>query len=124
MEALKIIAVNYIMLAELAGLWAMLDAGVHNKKRTVIVTKIVILLILLEAILWSLEQWTQTFTRLSLGRPFLTASIYLLHPIIMICILQMVEMVKKKEISTLDTDYIKCAVILFIAMDTCDFLVQ
>nr|MCR5624979.1 hypothetical protein [Lachnospiraceae bacterium] len=95
MEALKIIAVNYIMLAELAGLWAMLDAGVHTKRRTVIVTKIVILLILLEAILWSLEQWTQTFTRLSLARPFLTATIYILHPIIMVCILQMVDMIKK-----------------------------
>ena len=96
MDFLKFIMEHYIMLAELVGLWGMLDISVHLDVRTIRVTRCVILLILAEAILWSLEQWTQTFETLSIARPMLTATIYLIHPVILIGIMEMTEPFTKK----------------------------
>ncbi len=86
---LRVFMDHYIMLAELLGLWAMIDTGVHVKPRTARYTRYVIVTIFVEAILWSLERWTQSFETLSLARPLLTATIYLLHPIILILIMEM-----------------------------------
>nr|MCR5604797.1 hypothetical protein [Lachnospiraceae bacterium] len=50
---------NYIMVAGLMGLWVMLESNVHLKKRTIAVTRIVILLIFAEAVFWAIERWTR-----------------------------------------------------------------
>lgn len=94
----QLILNHYIMLAEIAGLWLMLDTGVHVSKKTITATRGVMLLILLEAVLWSLEQWTQTFSELSLTRPMLTATIYLLHPMILVGIMDMAQLVTEMKV--------------------------
>jgi hypothetical protein len=50
---------NYIMVAELLGLWVMLGSNVHLSKRTISVTRVVIILIFLEAICWMVERYTR-----------------------------------------------------------------
>ena len=91
MDSAKIFANHFIMLAELVGLWSMLDMGVHIKRKTVRTMKSIILLIGLEAILWSVEKWTQSFDTLSIARPLLTSTIYLLYPIIMLVVIHLTE---------------------------------
>ena len=49
---------HYIMLTELIGLWALLILGVHLPKKTMQSTRITIILIVLESVAWSLEEWT------------------------------------------------------------------
>ncbi len=89
---------NYIMIAELLGLWVMLDSNVHLNKRTITVTRIVIILICLEAVFWAIERWTREIGYLTYTRIILTPTIYLLHPIIMLGIMDMAEFVKKRRI--------------------------
>ena len=86
---------NYIMVAELMGLWVMLESNVHLKKRTIAVTRIVILLIFAEAVLWAIERWTREIGYLTWTRIILTPTIYLLHPLIMLGIIDMAEFIKK-----------------------------
>ena len=47
---------DYIMIAELLGLWVMLDSNVHLKKRTINVTRVVIILIFSEGVFWAIER--------------------------------------------------------------------
>lgn len=86
---------HYILLVELSGLWAMLSVGVHINPKTVKYTRIIIFLILLESILWTWELLTQTLETCSLLRHLLTATIYVLHPITLIGIINMIEPDKK-----------------------------
>ena len=86
---------NYIMVAELLGLWVMLKSNVHLKKRTITTTRIVIVLIFLEAVFWSVERWTREIGYLTTARIILTPTIYLLHPLIMLGIMDMAEFFKK-----------------------------
>ncbi|MCR5624515.1 MAG: GGDEF domain-containing protein [Lachnospiraceae bacterium] len=87
---------HYIMLVELIGLWAMVSMGVHINTRTVIVTRYVIIMIFVESILWSIEKWTQDFEKLSPARPILTSTIYLMFPIIVIAVMEMLEPIGRK----------------------------
>nr|MCR4673702.1 diguanylate cyclase [Lachnospiraceae bacterium] len=103
---------HYIMLAELLGLWAMLDIGVHLKTRTVKVTRAVIILIFLESVLWSIEIWTRDFTTLTLWRPILSATIYLLHPLILIAIMEISAPIKRHRV-VLYVPMVVSAVILY-----------
>ncbi|MCR4635898.1 MAG: hypothetical protein K5754_06665, partial [Butyrivibrio sp.] len=80
MYILEFLLEHYIMLAELIGLWLLMDSGIHLTKKTVLVTRIVIILIFTESVLWSLELWTRSFETLSIARPILSSTIYLLHP--------------------------------------------
>ncbi len=89
---------NYIMIAELLGLWVMLDSNVHLNKRAITVTRIVIILICLEAVFWAIERWTREIGYLTYTRIILTPTIYLLHPIIMLGIMDMAEFLKKRRI--------------------------
>ena len=75
---------NYIMIAELLGLWVMLESNVHLNKRTITATRIVIILIFTEALLWAIERWTREIGYLTYTRIVLTPTVYLLHPIIML----------------------------------------
>ena len=66
---------NYIMIAELLGLWVMLESNVHLKKRTIMVTRGVILLIFTEALLWGIERWTRELDHLTTLRIILTGTV-------------------------------------------------
>ena len=89
---------NYIMIAELLGLWVMLDSNVHLKKRTITVTRIVIILIFIEAVFWAVERWTREIGNLSVTRLILTPTIYLLHPVIVLVIMETAEFIKKNRL--------------------------
>ncbi len=89
---------NYIMVAELLGLWVMLGSNVHLSKRTITATRIVIILIFVEAICWGVERYTREIGYLTQTRIILTPTIYLLHPIIMLGIMDMAEFVKKHRL--------------------------
>ena len=89
---------NYIMVAELLGLWIMLGSNVHLSRRTITATRIVIILIFVEAICWGVERYTREIGYLTQTRIILTPTIYLLHPIIMLGIMDMAEFVKKHRL--------------------------
>ena len=89
---------NYIMVAELLGLWFLLDSNVHLKKRAIIMTRVVILLIATEAVLWAIERYTRELDYLTWTRIILTPTIYLLHPLIMLGIMDIAEFLKKHKI--------------------------
>ena len=86
---------NYITIAELLGLWVMLGSNVHLKRRTIAVTRIVIILIFAEAVLEAIMQWSAGLDHLTYTRIILTPTVYLFHPIIMLEIMEMAEFVKK-----------------------------
>ena len=89
---------NYIMVAELLGLWFLLDSNVHLKKRAIIMTRVVILLIATESVLWAIERYTRELDYLTWTRIILTPTIYLLHPLIMLGIMDIAEFLKKHKI--------------------------
>ena len=89
---------NYIMVAELLGLWFLLDSNVHLKKRAIIMTRVVILLIATESVLWAIERYTRDLDYLTWTRIILTPTIYLLHPLIMLGIMDIAEFLKKHKI--------------------------
>ena len=95
MSITPLILSNYIMIAEMLGLWALLDSNVHLKKRTINATRIVIVLIFAEAVCWGVERWTREIGYLTYTRIILVPTIYLLHPIILLGIMDMAEFVKK-----------------------------
>ena len=88
---------HYIMIAEVISLWLLLDSGIHLTRKTIVITRITIILILLESVLWSVENWTRSFETLSIARPLLTSVIYLLHPAIMIGIIAMGDGIPAKK---------------------------
>ena len=98
MDIVPLILGNYIMIAELLGLWVMLESNAHLKQRTIRTTRIVILLILLEAVLWAIERWTRELDHLTFARLILTPTVYLLHPIIMLGIMDMAEFIDKHRV--------------------------
>lgn len=95
MSIAPLILDNYILIAELLGLWVLLDSNVHLKKRTIDATRVVIVLILLEAVLWGVERWTRELDHLTYARVFLTPSVYLLNPVIMLGIIEMAGFITK-----------------------------
>ena len=95
---LSLLLSNYITIAELLGLWVMLDSNVHLKKRTITVTRIVIILIFTEAVLAAIEHWTRGLDHVTLARIIITPTVYLLHPLIMLGIMDMAEMVKEHRL--------------------------
>ena len=86
------------MAAELLGLWVMLESNVHLKKRTIMVTRAVIILIFLEAVCWAVERWSREIGYRSALRIVLVPTIYLLHPLILLLIMEMANLVKKPRI--------------------------
>ena len=82
---------NFVMLFELVGLLILLGVSAHislKKRRN---TRLVIVLLLLEAIVYWIEVWTQTFDTLSLARPLLTATKYSLYPLILFLLMQIIS---------------------------------
>ncbi|MBQ9008163.1 MAG: diguanylate cyclase [Clostridia bacterium] len=95
MSIISLILDEYMTFAALLGLWIMVDSSVHLKKRTITVTRSVIVLIFVEAVLSSLETWNSQLDHLTTARIILTPTVYLLHPLIMIGILDMAEFGRK-----------------------------
>ncbi len=98
MSILSLAISNYIMIAELLGLWFLLESNVHLTKRTINITRGVIVLIVVEAVFWGIERYLREIGYLTWGRIILTPTIYLLHPIILLGIMDMAEFIKKRRI--------------------------
>lgn len=94
MSIVPFVLSDYITIAELLGLWVMLGSNVHLKERTIRVTRMVIVLIFIDALLAAVMRWTAGLDHLSYARIFLTPTVYLLHPIIMLLIMDMMEYIK------------------------------
>ncbi len=82
---------HYLLVVQLLGLWTMLSVGVHMNPKVVRNTRITIILILLEAILWSWEYQLRSGYNYTVLRPLLTATIYILHPLILLGIIGMMD---------------------------------
>lgn len=76
-------AENYVMFFEWIGLLIMLGVSVHIPPRMKQQTRLVVIVLFAETLVFYLERWTQTFETLSPLRPFLTATVYALYPVIM-----------------------------------------
>jgi diguanylate cyclase (GGDEF)-like protein len=85
---------NFVMIMELIGLLVLLGISAHGSERMKRLTLAVVALLLLESVCFHLERWTQTFERVSLLRPMLTAAIYSLYPVILVLVMQIT--VRKK----------------------------
>lgn len=87
---------HYIMLTELIGLTALLGTGVHLPEKTKKATRIAILLIIIESVMWSFEQWMQDQSAAYvLPRALLSSCVYCMHPIIVTAIIEMTAPVRK-----------------------------
>ena len=82
---------NFTMLYELLGLVVILGVSAHLSQRMKKLTITVVILLFLESVVFSLEQWTQTFERLSILRPILTAILYSLYPVILMALTLLTE---------------------------------
>ena len=98
MNVVPIALNDYIVIAELLGLWVMLESNVHLKKRTIKTTRIVIVLIFVEMLFSIILRWTEGLDHLTYARIILTPTVYLLHPVIMLEIMDMAEMVGKRRL--------------------------
>ena len=96
MEILSYFFEHYIMLTEVIGLWALIRLGVHLPKKTTDATRVTVLLIVLESIAWSFEEWTQFHDGHVLLRFFLSASVYCFHPFIALSVIQLVAPAGKR----------------------------
>lgn len=68
-----------------------------SEKHTIRKTRVVILLIFLEAVLWAIERYTRELDSLTWTRILLTPTVYLLHPFIMLGIMDMADFLKKHK---------------------------
>ena len=82
---------NFTMLYELLGLVVILGVSAHLSQRMKKLTVTVVILLFLESVIFTLERWTQTFEKLSLLRPFLTACLYSLYPLILMTLTLLTE---------------------------------
>ena len=83
---------NYMMLYELVGLLILLALSAHISVQKRLYTRIVVVLLLLETVVYWVEMWTQTFETLSLARPLLTALKYSLFPLILYVLTQIISL--------------------------------
>jgi diguanylate cyclase (GGDEF)-like protein/PAS domain S-box-containing protein len=98
MSVISLTLSNYIMIAEMLGLWVLLDSNIHLKRRTINVTRCVIVLIFIEAICWAVERYLREIGYLTTARIILAPTIYLLHPVILLGIMEMADFIKKRRI--------------------------
>ena len=77
---------NYIMIFELVGLLVIMKVSAHLSGRMKRLTVLIVILLLAESVIFSLEQWTQSFETLSFMRPVLTAGLYSIYPVILMAL--------------------------------------
>ena len=82
---------NYVMLYELIGLFAILGISTLLSSRMKRLTISIVVLLLLESVIYKLERWTQTLTHLSYFRPFFTATLYTMYPLILMLLILLTE---------------------------------
>ena len=75
MSIVSLVLSNYVMIAELLGLWVMLKSNVHLYGSTIKKTRLVIILIFVEALCWAVERYTREIGYLTLTRIILTPTI-------------------------------------------------
>ncbi len=114
MNVKEILLDNFVFIYEVTGLFIMLSIGVHVSDRMKNITRMVISLLAMETVMFHAERWTQTFEHLSMWRPFLTAAIYSIYPMILITITQITTTVfsRKKLLRLLIPEFI-CVPIFF-----------
>lgn len=78
---------NYVVLFELVGLLIMLFISAHITALMKKYTRIAIVLLFMVSLVSFFEGWTQTFDKLSMWRPFLTATKYTLYPLVLVSIM-------------------------------------
>ena len=76
---------NYVMFFELLGLLIILFISAHISKKIKVYTRVTIGLLFFAIVVTYLEAWTQTFEKLSLWRPILTAFKYSIYPMVLTC---------------------------------------
>jgi len=74
-----------------------LFASVHLPKRMIRWTMASVLLLITATTLIRVEYWTHSFETLSVWRPILTAVVYMIHPLILIALMQITAPFRKKE---------------------------
>ena len=90
------LANNGYILIILAGLWILVGMSIHVSRGTIQMTRLVILLLLLNSALINLELWTQQAPTLSIWRPILTAAVYSLNPLILYFIIRIITPIERK----------------------------
>ena len=90
-EVLNFFAENYVMLFELIGLLTVLKVSAHASTHMKRYTIAVIILLVVEAVAFYVEKWTQTFETLSIARPLLTATVYSIYPFVIIMLMQIIS---------------------------------
>ena len=91
MGLLGYIVDNYVMLYELAGLFCILAISNLLSARMKRQTIAIVILLLAESVVFRLEGLTQNLTEMSLYRPFLTALLYSLYPVILMLLILLTE---------------------------------
>ncbi len=86
-----------VMFTELIGLGLLMFANAHMPKRTIRWTVAAMVMLVIDAIMYRLEDFTQTFETLSPWRVVLTHGIYLIQPLIIIAVIQIMVPLKKKQ---------------------------
>ncbi|MBP5407636.1 MAG: diguanylate cyclase [Bacilli bacterium] len=87
MIAINAIIQNFVMIFELIGLIIILNISANITKKTKRNILVTIILIIVTAVAYNLELWTQSFETLSVFRPLLTYCKYSLYPLIMVVLL-------------------------------------
>jgi len=88
---------NYILIFEVSGLFLISLISTHLNDTTKRMTRIAAVLLLIVSIATYVELWTQSFEKLSLARPMLTALKYSLYPIVMILCMQIISPISKEN---------------------------
>ena len=91
MGLLEYIIDNYVMLYELIGMIAILGISTLLSSRMKHLTISIVVLLLLESVIYELESWTQTLSHLSYFRPFFTATLYTMYPLILMLLILLTE---------------------------------
>ena len=115
MAVLNYLAENFEMIFELVGLLLLLGISVHISERTKKMTRVIIILLFVESLVFYLERWTQSFENLNPMRPILTAMVYSLYPVILLVLTQIImpEAVSKKALLIVSIPELICIPIYF-----------
>ena len=74
---------GYSMLMEMLGLYLLTRISAHIPEQMKLATRKALVLLLVTCVCFYLERWTQSFEKLSLLRPLLTACVYSLYPLVL-----------------------------------------
>ena len=86
-----------VMITELVGLCFLMFANAHMPKRTIRWTVAAMVMLVLDAVMYRVEDWTQTLETLNPLRIITTHGIYIIQPLIMIAAIQIMAPLKKKQ---------------------------